>query len=84
MAILLGVLGRGMFRAARRTGAASLGSDERMPLAVSFDEPPCEPGCGWSPSELDQDEWAEPEMEELFGESAMYAARATDAYCHVK
>ncbi len=71
VAILLGVLGRGIFRAARQTGAAPVGWDERMPLAVPFDEPPCEPSCDWSTSGLDQDEWAEPEMEELYAETAM-------------
>jgi hypothetical protein len=56
VAILLGVLGRGMFKAARRTCVAPLGWDERMPLADPFYEPLCEPGCGWSTTELDEDE----------------------------
>ncbi len=49
--IVFCVLGRAMFRSARRREISPFEESERVPLGVPFDEPPWDPSCEWSPGD---------------------------------
>jgi hypothetical protein len=81
--ILLGVLVRAMIQASGQGPVSRLEPEERVPLALPFDGPPCEPCCVRLDFKFDENDWSSSGVQEDGAVSATRAASPVDSFCCV-